>query len=1043
MEFRILGPLEVRGAAGRLLVPPRRKQRLLLAVLLLHANAPVSTETLLDLLWPESAPSSARANLQSYVSDLRRLLRGDEPADRARLRRLSGGYVLRARHEELDAAVFERLAGEGRQALAEQQHALAAERLGRSLAQWRGPVLEDLPLPAALRPETERLEELRMTVLEESIEARLALAKPAVLAAELATLTARHPLRERLWAQLMVALYRAGRQAHALDAYQRVYRLLDRELGIRPGEALQQVHRRILSADPTLAPPPAVPPAAAVAARRVPRQLPTPPQMFTGRERELAALDEVQDASTVVISAIDGMAGIGKSALAVHVAHRIAGHYPDGQLFLDLHGHTPGVAPMEPAEALDCVLRQLGVPPPQIPANTDERAALFRHRVADQRMLILLDNAAAESQVAPLLPGTPGSLVLVTSRRRLAGLDRTRTLSLDTLPVPDAVALFTRSVGEDRLAEAPAGLLVELVQLCGRLPLAIRIAAARLRSHATWDLSHLVARLRDLQQRLDELEAGQRSVTAALDLSYQHLSADQQRAYRLLGPHPGSDIDPYAAAALLDSTVTHAGRMLDQLLDAHLLLEPATGRYRFHDLVRAHAAQVAGDGSDPAVRAALVRLLDHYRHTAALATETAYPYEREQLPPVPPATTARPDVPDPARALGWLDAELPNLLAAARYAADHDLPAHLVHLSAVLHRHLRIRGRYHDAELLHRQALSTARATGSRGDELDALVGLGNIHRLQGRLTQAADRYGEALRIARGIDHRSGELAALTGLGDIHRLQGRYAQATDHLERALRLARAAGNRVGELDALNGLATIHRRQGRYAQATDHLEQVLRLAAATGYRPRELDALNGLGLLHRLEGRDEPAADHYERALRIARATGHRRGELDALNGLGHIHRRQGRYAQATDHYRQLLDLAREGGDSNLEFEAQQGLGRVRYATGDPGAAVAYHERALALAGELGQPVDQARAHDGIAHARQALGDDGRAREHWRLALEILTGLGVDHTDDEETTAAAIRAHLSAPAGTPAGTAPAASACAAVGRGPAVPPEGRAD
>ncbi len=269
----------------------------------------------------------------------------------------------------------------------------------------------------------------------------------------------------------------------------------------------------------------------------------------------MAALDQVHDASTVVISAIDGMAGIGKTALAVHLAHRIADRYPHGQLFIDLHGHTPGMAPREPAEALDHLLRALGVPGPQIPADLDDRAALYRTRLADQKILILLDDAATETQVAPLLPGSPGCLVLITSRRRLAGLDPTHTLSLDTLPAPDAASLFVQTAGEGRLSDEPPDLVAELVELCGRLPLAIRIAAARLRSHPAWSLPHLVQRLQDRQHRLSELEAGQRSVTATLDLSYQHLSPDLQRTYRLLGLHPGPDIDMYATAALLDSTL--------------------------------------------------------------------------------------------------------------------------------------------------------------------------------------------------------------------------------------------------------------------------------------------------------------------------------------------------------------------------------------------------------------------------------------------------------------------------------------------------------
>ncbi|MEV0132559.1 tetratricopeptide repeat protein [Dactylosporangium sp. NPDC050688] len=1006
MEFRILGTLEIRDGAGRLLSPPRRKQRLLLAVLLLRANTPVTTDALLDLLWPEAAPVSARANLQSYVSGLRRLLHTDEPADPPRLHREPGGYVLRVGPQELDAAAFEALAGQGRQALTEQRHAPAAEHLTQALARWRGPVLEDLPLPAELQPAVERLEQLRMVVLEDSIEARLGLAEPAVLAAELAELTARHPLRERLWAHLMVSLYRAGRQGDAIEAYQRVYRLLDEELGVQPGPALQQLHRQILAADPTLT----LSPAATRAATRV-RQLPAPPPMFIGRSREVAALEQTPDASTVVISAIDGMAGIGKTALAVHLAHRIADRYPHGQLFIDLHGHTPGMTPREPADALDHLLRALGVPGAQVPDALEDRAALYRTRLADQKMLILLDNAATETQVAPLLPGGPGCLVLITSRRRLAGLDHTTTLSLDTLPLPEAGSLFVQTSGHLQPDDQPADLVAELAELCGRLPLAIRIAAARLRSHPAWNLSHLVQRLRDQQHRLGELEAGQRSITATLDVSYQHLPSDQQRAYRLLGLHPGTDTDSYAAAALLDSTPDDAGRLLEHLLDAHLLQEPTPARYRLHDLVHAHAAHIAArDQTGSAGRAALHRLLDHYRHTAALAVDVAHPWEAEGSPDVPSASTPGPDLRDPAAALGWLDAELTNLLAAARHAAEHGRTEHVLDLSTILRRPLRARGRYHDAEALHQQALTTARATGHRTGEMEALAGLGHIHRLRGRYAQAADHLQEALRIAQATGHRVGELDALTGLGRLHWMQGRYVQATDLFEQVLLSARATGHGVLELDALTGLGRLHWMQGRYVQATDLFEQVLLIARATGHGVGEQNALTGLGQIHRMHGRYDQAADHYQAATCLARTTGHHVGELNALTGLAQVQRLQGRHRQAEHSFQQLLDRAHATGDRNYEFEALQGLGRLRYATGDPDTAVAQHYKALTLAGELGQPVDEARAHDGLAHAYRARGEDVQAREHWQHALTILTGLGIDRTDDEETTTAAVRAHL---------------------------------
>jgi tetratricopeptide (TPR) repeat protein/transcriptional regulator with XRE-family HTH domain len=780
-----------------------------------------------------------------------------------------------------------------------------------------------------------------------------------------------------------------------------------------------------------------------------PRQLPVPPQLFTGRAAELADLDRITDASAVVITAIDGMAGIGKTALAVHIAHRLSGRYPDGQLFVDLHGYTRGMAPVPPGEALDRMLRALGVAGERIPAGLDERAALYRSRLADRRMLVLRDNAATETQVAPLLPGAAGCLVLVTSRRRLAGLDRTHTISLDTLPLPDAVALFTRTAGEARVADQPPALVAETVELCGRLPLAIRIAAARLRAHPVWTVEHLAGRLRDGRHRLAELSAGERSVTAALDLSYRQLAGDAQRVYRLLGLHQGPQVDAPAAAALAGTTVARARRMLDELVETHLLQEPTIGRCAFHDLVRVHAAGAAREESEPDRRAAVGRLLDYYRYAAAVAMDAAYPYERERRPRVPPAAPS-PHLSDPGRAVGWLDTELPNLLGAASHAAEHGWPEHIAQLSVTLHRHLRIGGRYRDAEAIHRLALTVARGTGQSAGELAALLGLGDIHAAQGRYEHAAGEFAGALELARTTGHRAGELDALLGLGHIHRMQGRQEHAIDHHERALTIARGLGDLAGQLDGLLGLGRVHLLRGRHAQAIDHYQQALAIARDTGNRPGELktltslgdahllmgghadaihhhrqalaiardtgnqpgelDALRGIGRVHRMRGDHAQAIDHYRQALRIARGIGSPAGELSALTGIGDIHRLAGRHSDAIDHYQQVLDLAQRIGNRNWQFEATHGLGRLHHAAGRPRDAVASHEQALAIATDLGQPDDQARAHDGLAHAHRALDQPEQARQHWRQALDILSRLAVTYTEDEETTAEAIRSHL---------------------------------
>jgi DNA-binding SARP family transcriptional activator/Tfp pilus assembly protein PilF len=963
LSISVLGPLWV-SAGGRPVSVTTSRLRALLVALALSADDEVSVGRLAGIIWDTTPPVHVRRATQVYVTRLRKLLGADaivtSPA----------GYRLHVHPEQVDAILFERLVDAA--AVGDP----AAERAGleRALALWRGTPFDGVRSAWLESVESHRLTERYAAALERRIELDLDLGGSAELVAELLDLTARYPLRERLWGHLITALWRSGQQADALAAYQRLYRLLADELGIEPSHAVQALHRQILTGQagtgrPSLSSSPLS--ASLPRTETAPRQLPADVAALVGRARELADLDRIPNADSLVITAIDGMAGVGKTALAVHIAHRLTGRYPDGQLFIDLHGYTQGIPPVEPADALDHLLRSLEVPAARIPPRIEERSALYRTRLADRRMLILLDNAATETQVEPLLPGARGCLVLVTSRHRLAGLDRTRVLSLDSLPVADAVSLFTRTAGENRLSDAPPDLLAELAELCGRLPLAIRIAAARLRSHPSWDLSHLIDRLRDQRRRLGELEAGERSVAAALDLSYQHLRIDQQQSYRLLGLHPGPDIDSYAAAALTGATVPEAGRLLEDLHGAHLLQEPVPGRFRFHDLTRAHAAHTATrEETEPVRRAALDRLLDYYQHTASVATDAAYAYERERRPQVPPACTPSPALDDPVTALGWLNGELPNLLAAARHAAEHSRPAHLMHLSSILKRHLRTRGRYHDAVVLHEQALKPARTT----------------------------------------CHRAAELDALTGIGHIHMRQGRPELATKYLRRALELARAQGRQGAEADALHTLGWVHLHTGQYGRAIDLFQRALHVTRAGNHDPGEVDSLNGLGHVIRLQGRPEPATSYLRRALTLARATGHRPGEQSALAGLGDVHRLRGRYEQAADVYWELLDLARGGEDRNWQFEAWQGLGRLRHTTGHPDTAVIHHHQALALANELGQPTDQARAHDGLAHARYAMRQLEEARKHWQQALDLLTELRVDHTDEKETTAATIQARL---------------------------------
>jgi tetratricopeptide (TPR) repeat protein len=708
--------------------------------------------------------------------------------------------------------------------------------------------------------------------------------------------------------------------------------------------------------------------------------------------------------------------------------------------------------------------------------------------MAGKRLLLVLDNVSDTEQVVPLLPGSADSLVLVTSRRGLGDIPSAVPVPLSVLSEDEAVTMFVRLAPR---AAAERSAVAELVAACGCLPLAVSIIASVFLRHRSWSVADVVAEVhRSGGGGPLTLTAEDRTVAAVFDLSYQRLPADRQRMFRLLAMHPGGDVDPYAAAAMAGMPVERARQHLDGLHTDHLLEEPVYRRYGMHDLIRAYARNLTAADPDVTCREVVGRLLDFYRHTAAIATDLAYPYERRRRPTVARADVSAPVLADRHQAERWLDLELDNLLAAASHAAGQDQPEDTWHLAAVLDRHLRTRGRYRDAQILHQHALDLAdrlgddaaridalnglghaawvlgryeqagdcheralrlaRAIGDPIGEYRALHGLGDVHRRQSRNERAAEHFRQALRIAQRIGDRGGESNALNGLGYVHRVLGRYEQAVDHFKRALRIARAIGDRGGEGNALNGLGHVHLRLGRnedagayfgralritraigerggesialnglgyvhrvlgrYEDAVDYFGQALRIVQAIGDRGGESSALNGLGYVHWMLGRHEQAGGHFGRALQIAGASGDSRGDPQALNGLGHVHRMLGRYGEAADCYQQLLALAQQRHSTNWQYEALQGMGRLHHAEGRPDLALACHERALELATAQNQATDQARAHDGLAHAYHAAERHEPARRHWQHALDILTRLGTDHTEDIEANVPNIRAHL---------------------------------
>jgi tetratricopeptide (TPR) repeat protein len=734
--------------------------------------------------------------------------------------------------------------------------------------------------------------------------------------------------------------------------------------------------------------------------------LPAGAEWFVGRQAELARLTKHPPTVDwpLVVTGEERRAGVGKTALAVCAAHRLAANYPDGKLFLDMHGFTEGMEPLPAHEALDRVLRWVGVPWERIPPATSDRAALWRTIAADQRLLVVLDNVATEDQVIPLLPAASKSLFLVTGRHGLAGLGPRETVRLAPLPVNDAVALFERTAGW-AASSADRSLVVEAVELCERVPLAVRIAAAQLRLPGR-GLADLLHGLRD-HAPSDRHGDSASGVGRAVEVACHRLTPDERNMYLVLGAHPGPDVDPHAAGALADTPVDRARELLGQLSLAILVEERAAGRYGFHDLVRAQAARAMREhGAGSTADASVGRLLTCYRQLAAAAMDAAHPYERERRPRLSVVDTQVHHFSDRDRAIAWLDAELPNLVAAARYAGAQGWADAAQDLAGTLHRHLRDRGRYREAEALHLQALYAARAVRSGEREIEALVGLGEIHRLRGRHETALVHFGRALRMARATGQRAAELDALRGLGAVHRRQGRTQEALEDFRQMLHAARALAQRPAELHALNGLGDIHRRQGRYEEAVDAFQRILEIAPEVGHGTGMLNALNGLGDVRSRQGRYDQALAAFRRTLELARATGHRPAELGALKGLADLWRRRGRYDEAEDHYRRLLDLAGESGDRARQLEAEHGLGLLHQAAARPAEALGHHRQALELAVELGEPSAQACAHNGLARVHQALDQPEFARRHWQLALELLAGLGLDQTEDEQASASAM-------------------------------------
>jgi DNA-binding SARP family transcriptional activator/tetratricopeptide (TPR) repeat protein len=911
--LRVLGPVEVLPAGAH---PPALspQQRLVLALLALRAGQVVPVAELIDGIWDASPPRSARGSLQALVTGVRQAL---APVRGGLLDRCGDSYRLQIDASRVDVHRFRSLAAAGR-AAAGRRDAVAA--FDGALALWRGPALADVPGTVAVAAIRSMLAQEYLAATADRIGSLLACGMDREVAAELPGLLADHPLAERLAGMLMQALCRLGQRDGALRVFRDIRGRLASELGVEPGPDLQVLHQRILAGDPGLAGPASSPAAAAGPARFprvVPRQLPAAVPHFAGRTAELKALGELvsqamEGDARGVVWVLAGPAGVGKTTLAVHWAHRVADRFPDGQLYVNLRGFGPDGRPVTAAEALRGMLRAMQVPSAQIPESVDAQAALYRSMLAGQRMLVLLDNAGDAGQVRPLLPGHPGCPVLVTSRSELTGLvaaEGAHPLSLDVLSEPDACELLVGRLGAQRVMAEPAA-AAELARLCAGLPLALSIAAARAAARRSLRLATLAAELRSDAERLDALGTGDAgsSVREVFSWSCRQLSDPAARMFRLLGMHPGPDISAPAAASLAGTPVPPARRAVAELARAHLVAEPGPGRFGFHDLLRAYAGELASTGAAAAGRrAAMHRMLDHYLVTANTAYPLLYPARDPlALSPAEPGTTPEP-VTSRAQARAWFAAEHQVLLAVAAQAAAAGFDAHAWQLPAAMSEFLDREGHWHDLAVTQQSALAAAgragdrrgqahahhgvalaclrfgsyddgrahlkqaieafRLLGDRSQQARSRIFLGNALGEQGRHAAAWRQTSGALRLYQGLGHRAGQAHALTNLGWHAAALGDYPAALSCCQRALELHRELGNALGEAHAWDYLGYVRDHLGQHDDAIACYRRALGLLGEVGDRSEQGAVLTRLGDAHRALG-DRPAArDAWQQALAV--------------------------------------------------------------------------------------------------------------------------------------------------------------------------------
>ncbi|MBV2357735.1 winged helix-turn-helix domain-containing protein [Streptomyces sp. J2-1] len=950
LRFGVLGPVRAwRGTEGLNTGSPQ--QRALLAALLLREGRTATAAELIDALWGEEPPSQAVAALRTYASRLRKVLGADV------LTSESGGYAVRALDTgALDLAVAQELTARAEKARTAGDVTEARQALRRALALWDGEPLAGVPGPYA-EAQRVRLAEWRLQLLESRLDMDLEQGSHAEAVSELTALTAEHPLRERLRELLMLALYRSGRQAEALAVYADTRRLLAEELGVDPRPGLRDLQERILRADPALAEPAAPVPQSAAAPVR-PAQLPASVQDFTGRAAFVGELTGILAAASeeqgrvMAVSAVAGIGGVGKTTLAVHVAHQARQAFPDGQLYVDLQGSSGH--PAEPESVLGSFLRALGTPDSAVPDSPAERAALYRSVLDGRRVLVLLDNAKDAAQVRPLLPGTAGCAALVTSRVRMMGLAGAHLVDLDVMSPEEALGLFTKIVGRERVA-AEREAALDVVAACGFLPLAIRIAGSRLAARRTWTVSVLAAKLADERRRLDELQAGDLAVKATFELGYGQLEPEQARAFRLLGLADGPDISLAAAAAVLDLPAEDAEELLESLVDTSLLESAAPGRYRFHDLVRLYARSCAErDEQPPSEReSALSRLLDHYLATAARVYALERPGDRlaDHLEATEYAGLA---FTDRHAAQDWLYAEADALLSCVRQSLHGPRLRRAVDLLWVAKDLAESGANSRAYEVAAHESLARARAAGDPRAAGRALTALTDVHLVAGRFDDADAAAVEAFRAAEEADDPVPRCWSPNTRGIIALYQGRHEDGERHLTLAIGNFRADANRPGEASALCNLSRIHLAGGRVDSAVALARQGIVIYDSTGNALRGANARYALGLALTRNGQLDEAVECLLSALDTFRDSRQRLWEGMTLFRLAEADLAARRPAQAAPRAESALSVLRGIGGEWRRGLVLTVLGRALDGVGQPGRAQVCWQEALRLYEELGSP-----------------------------------------------------------------------------------------